>query len=185
MNRFALSRISNGETTNLEIPVFCFKKVCAQLPSFFWNGPIYRQEKKPIWWKFCQCASELYHLFCIFSLSWTFQTNFFPVSIPKVYGVMHELYISWLGSYRQQMSNVMTANVACIVTRLYVTKKEKNIFVAPFYGWGSTGSRLKAPRGGSLLFTTKFPEIPGTHFINIRRMKGWVHLGYGIQCLDQ
>ena len=32
-------------------------------------------------------------------------------------------------------------------------------------------------RGGSLLFTTKFPEIPGTHLIDLRRMKGWVNLG--------
>ena len=31
-------------------------------------------------------------------------------------------------------------------------------------------------RGGSLLFTTKSPEIPGTHLINFRRMKGWVDL---------
>ena len=85
---------------------------------------------------------------------------------------MHELYISWLGSYRQQMSNAMTANVKCIVTWLYVGKKRKNIFMASFYGWGSTASRLKPLRGGSLLFTTKFPEIPGTHFINLRRMKG-------------
>ena len=51
---------------------------------------------------------------------------------------MPEIYISWLGSYRQRMSNVMTANVKCIVTWLYVTKKRKNIFMAPFYGWGST-----------------------------------------------
>ena len=28
---------------------------------------------------------------------------------------------------------------------------------------GSTASRLEPLRGGSLLFTTKFPEIPGTH----------------------
>ena len=27
---------------------------------------------------------------------------------------------------------------------------------------------------GSLLFTTKFPEIPGTHFIDLGRMKGCV-----------
>ena len=27
-------------------------------------------------------------------------------------------------------------------------------------------------RGDSLLSTTKFPEIPGTHFTDIRRMKG-------------
>ena len=44
--------------------------------------------------------------------------------------------------------------------------------MAPFYGWGSTVSRLEPLRGGSLLFTTKSPEIPGTHFIDLRRMKG-------------
>ena len=31
--------------------------------------------------------------------------------------------------------------------------------MAPFYGWGSTASRLEPLRGGSLLFSTKFPEI--------------------------
>ena len=45
-------------------------------------------------------------------------------------------------------------------------------FMAPFYGWGSTASRLDPLRGGSLLFTTKFPEVPGTHFIDLGRMKG-------------
>ena len=81
-------------------------------------------------------------------------------------------YISWLGSYIEQMSNAMTANDKCIVTWLYVGKKRKNIFMACFYGWGSTASRLKPLPGGSLLFTTMFPEISGTHFINLRRMKG-------------
>ena len=33
-------------------------------------------------------------------------------------------------------------------------------FVAPFYGWGSTAPMLEPLWGGSLLFTTKFPEIP-------------------------
>ena len=47
----------------------------------------------------------------------------------------------------------------------------------PFYGWCSTASRLEALRGGSLVFTTKFPEIPSTHFIDLRRMKGSVDLG--------
>ena len=37
--------------------------------------------------------------------------------------------------------------------------------------------RLEPLRGGSLLFTTKFPEIRGTHFIDLRRMKGLVDLG--------
>ena len=50
-------------------------------------------------------------------------------------------------------------------------------FMALFYGWGSTASRLEPLRRGSLLFTSKFPEIPGTHFIDLGRMKGWVDLG--------
>ena len=50
-------------------------------------------------------------------------------------------------------------------------------FMVLFYGWGSTASRLEPLRGGSLLLTTKFPEIPGTHFIDLGRMKGWVDLG--------
>ena len=54
----------------------------------------------------------------------------------------------------------------------------KKNFMAPFYyGWGSTVSRLQPLRGGSLLFTTKFPEIPVTYFIDLGRMKGWVDLG--------
>ena len=37
------------------------------------------------------------------------------------------------------------------------------------YGWGSTAPMLEPLRGGSLLFTTKLPEIPGTHFYSIPR----------------
>ena len=44
--------------------------------------------------------------------------------------------------------------------------------MAPFYGWGSTASRLAPLRGGSLPFTTKSPEIPGSDFIDLGRMKG-------------
>ena len=44
--------------------------------------------------------------------------------------------------------------------------------MACFYGWGSTVSRLQQLQGGSLLFTTKFPEIIGSHFIDHGRMKG-------------
>ena len=47
--------------------------------------------------------------------------------------------------------------------------------MAPFYGWGSTDSRLEPLQEGSLVFTTKVPEIPGTHFIDLRRMKGLVN----------
>ena len=46
-----------------------------------------------------------------------------------------------------------------------------------FYGWGSTVSRLAPLRGSSLLFTTNSPEIPGSDFIDLGRMKSWVDLG--------
>ena len=49
--------------------------------------------------------------------------------------------------------------------------------MAPFYGWGSIASRLEPLEGGSLLFTTKSPEISGTHFIDPGSMKGWLDLG--------
>ena len=49
---------------------------------------------------------------------------------------------------------------------------KKEDFMVPFYGWGATASRLEPLRGGSLLFTNKFREIPGTHFIDRGRMKG-------------
>ena len=48
--------------------------------------------------------------------------------------------------------------------------------MAPFYGWGSTASMLEPLRGDSLFFTTKLPEIHGTHFIDLGRMNGSVDL---------
>ena len=44
--------------------------------------------------------------------------------------------------------------------------------MAPFYGWGSTASRLQPLQGNSLLFTSKFPEMSGTNFIDLGGMKG-------------
>ena len=46
---------------------------------------------------------------------------------------------------------------------LFMKKKD---FMALFHGWGSTASRLEPLSGGSLLFTIKFPEIAGTHFLS-------------------
>ena len=44
--------------------------------------------------------------------------------------------------------------------------------MAPFYGWGLTASQQEPLQESSLLFITKFPEIPGTHFIKLGRVKG-------------
>ena len=58
------------------------------------------------------------------------------------------------------------------IIHITIKKLKKKNFMAPFYGWGSTASRLVPLRGGSLLFTTKFRDIPGTHFIDLGRTKG-------------
>ena len=59
----------------------------------------------------------------------------------------------------------------------YLYQDKKKHFTTPFYGRGSTASMLQPLWGGSLLFTIKFPEIPGAHFMDLRSMKGWVDLG--------
>ena len=47
----------------------------------------------------------------------------------------------------------------------------------PFLWMGFKCPKATEPLpGGSLFFTTKFPEIPRTHLIDLRRMKG-VNLG--------
>ena len=43
-----------------------------------------------------------------------------------------------------------------LLIKLIAGKKKTN-FMVPFYGWGSTASRLQPLRGGSLLFTIQFP----------------------------
>ena len=58
--------------------------------------------------------------------------------------------------------------LVCTLTSLSSKSTSLN-FMAPFYyGWGSTASRLQPFRGGSLLFTIQFPEIPGTSVFSIK-----------------
>ena len=64
-----------------------------------------------------------------------------------------------------------SAGPADLVTFTFNLTLRKN-FMAPFYRWVSTALRLEPLRGGSVLFTTKFSEIPGTHFIDLGMMKG-------------
>ena len=61
----------------------------------------------------------------------------------------------------------------------------KKTLMVPFYGWGSTASRLEPFRRGSLLFTIKFPEIPCAHLIDLGRMKDWVDLRRKLRCSEK
>ena len=49
--------------------------------------------------------------------------------------------------------------------------------MAPFYGWVQLAPGQIEPFRGSLLFIAKFPEIPGTHFVDLGRMKHSFDLG--------
>ena len=75
----------------------------------------------------------------------------------------------------------MYVNSLVVIRQYFIhTYFQKNFlknFMAPFYGWSSTALRLEPLPGGTLLFTTKFPEIPCTHLIDLRRMKDLVDLG--------
>ena len=57
-----------------------------------------------------------------------------------------------------------------LITNKFMKIKNKKKKAA-FYGQGSTASRLMPLRGGSWLFTTKSPEVPGTHSIGIEEEK--------------
>ena len=67
-------------------------------------------------------------------------------------------------------------------------KRERSVIIVctPFcsgggvWWWVEPSTKFSKRKGVwqdlSLLFSTKLPEIPGTHFINAGRMKGWVDL---------
>ena len=50
----------------------------------------------------------------------------------------------------------------------YIQKK----LYGPFLWMGFNCLKTRAFSRGQFTFTTKFPEIPGTHFIDLGRMKG-------------
>ena len=66
----------------------------------------------------------------------------------------------------------------CYKRTIHISINKKN-FMANFYRWGSTTSWQVPLQGGSLLFTTKFPDIPVTHSIDFwkdeRLNQPWNH----------
>ena len=102
---------------------------------------------------------------------WHFQRPFLKKQL--LLGVWN--FVSWYSA--RQISNFSNLQIfkICQIRHIRFWKREKNARIivvikknnltAPFYGWGSTTSMLELLRGGSLLFTTKSPEIPGTHLL--------------------
>ena len=100
--------------------------------------------------------------------------HFFPVRhslLPQ------EMFLTYPFS-TESIAFLFKKNISCSSynhPRSLCIYKKKN-FIAPFFEWGSTASRLERLRGGSLRFTTKFLEIPESHFIDPGRMKCRVDL---------
>ena len=70
---------------------------------------------------------------------------------------------------------------ACNIFQLHshVSKREKKKtkLYDPFLGIGFNCLIAKSTSRRQFTFYHKFPEIPGTHFINLRRIKSWVNFG--------
>ena len=117
------------EITNLEIPAAFSKKDVLNLHHVSRIAQF--TNKKSISEEIFVSVQSWTTSFCTFFSSWPFHTNFFPDSIPKIYEVIHELYLSWLVA-----TAAMIANVKCIVAWLYVAiKKEKKLY-GPFLWMG-------------------------------------------------
>ena len=106
------------------------------------------------------------------TIHWQVCSPVFWVSLTIFFSIMLWLIITWV------FKAVVLTNAFKKKVYLLIGITFKKNFMDPFLWMGfKTTSRLEPLWGGSLLFTTKFSEIPGTHFIDLRRMKGWVDLG--------
>ena len=103
-------------------------------------------------------------------------------SLKSIFWEIYSGELFWL----TVLFNWHTTWIVCLIICFRGQSLGKNIyiknFLAPFYAL-FIPSRLESLSGGSLLFTTKFTETPGTQFIDLGRMKGWVDLGV-TQCLE-
>ena len=89
-------------------------------------------------------------------------------------------FIKWLAKQfpvHLNQQNICTSFCFTVILTI------KNNFMAPFYGWSSTIPRLWSHYKETIYFLTLSPQealspgSPGTHLIDLRRMKGppWTH----------
>ena len=136
------------------------------------NWATFRQILLPSWKKYLSQRSSLKH-----TCSWHDK-----LIVLWILNRQAVISLRILDHWASPLNNILKDSGGFKKKKKQVKKKKWNYNknMAPFYGYGSAASGLEPIRGGSLLYNTKFPEIPGTHFINLRRMKGWVDL-WGIQ----
>ena len=116
----------------------------------------------------------------MFDLCSIWERNNFKYIFLATYTFLMSILFSWEVSFNVSFSfwhndvNQLRCSVVLIRLKIaYFQKYLKKTFMAPFNGWRSTTSSLEPLWGGSLLFTTNFSEIPGTHFINLGSFEGW------------
>ena len=134
-----------------------------------------------------ECLNTDYTLMCVTKEAIYHRT--FQLQVPEdlVKTITRKLVVKQLLFYRKFMKTKWTFLFLILATNFRIifymlSSVDSNDYfkrnlLAPFYGYGSTASRLEPLRGSSLLFTTKFLEIPGTHFIDLGKMIRWVDIG--------
>ena len=123
------------------------------------------------------CIPRVRSLGTEFLDSWIFKF-FFEFSLlekcpnTELFLVRIFLYSDWIrrftGKYGPEIIPYLDTFYA-----VFVKLKKKALW--PLFLWMGFNC-LKPLWVGSLLFTIQFPEIPGTHVINLGRIKGWVDL---------
>ena len=118
------------------------------------------------------------------------------VAVTLLHGCFSRFLICTNDTTSQKASHILTPSAnnqlkfgPCFKVALWVKVLQNNLnftyffiinlnFMAPFLWMGFNCLKATEPlRGDSLLFTTKSPGVPSTHFIVLRRMKGCVDLG--------
>ena len=97
----------------------------------------------------------------IHCLDWTHFLNFSCISIVGYKYIFH--LVGWINGGNLLLNSIFDFNA---------TERKT---LSPFLLMSFNSLKATKPlRGGSLLFTIKFPEIPDAHLIYLGRVKGWV-----------
>ena len=94
-------------------------------------------------------------------LNWPHFPNFLCISIVGYKYIFH--LVGWINGGNLLLNSIFDFNAT-----------EKKLY-GPFLLMSFNSLKATKPiRGGSLIFTIKFPEIPDAHLIYLGRAKGWV-----------
>ena len=95
----------------------------------------------------------------------------------KNFLLLRVVFFPEIGQVKLFLSLIHSHGRMCIRINIFNYMKNLKCW-GPFLWMGFNCFQATEPlRGGSLLFTTQAQRVPGTHLINLERMKGWAEFG--------